>query len=410
MNNEMNLVSWNGFAASVPGFGHIRHGIPCQDASAVHLGEYPAVIVCDGRGSAKLSHLGAQEAVVAFKKQAAILMPFISNILDAPDTTQEMWDKFCKILFRTLMQVKLDLAEIHNCSEKEFDFTVALAIVGKEHIGCFQVGDGALVLWSDSKSMTVFSPDKGEFANQTHFLRLGGENNNGYHAKLFSIDKIEGVCATSDGPEHLMFHLESMTPGKIFDKLFSDLSENELYRQDLMDYLTRKEWNNDPRGADDRSIAIIAKVKGAKNAAENEINDVFEKKSSEYESADNDMPFMSDSSRNADGNCFPMIKKDAASRITCQKFIPFCCIAILLASSILNYRLWAEIKIIHEDYNQALSSSLSQFKEIYELSNIKSEQLSEEKECGSEKLLNVEPKISVEEDRILTNSTNSISF
>lgn len=260
MENNMTMERWNGFSASVPGAGHIRHGITCQDASAVSLGEHPAVIVCDGRGSAKHSHFGAREAVAAFKRQTAILAPFISNILDNPASTEESWEKFSKIIFRTLMQVKLDLAAKYDCSEKEFDFTVALAIVGKEFVGCFQVGDGSLVVFDGDTASTVFEPEKGEFANQTHFLRLGGENTNQFQYKLLPAGSVSGVSATSDGPEHLMFELSTMTPGKIFNQMFSDLATNELCRQDLMDFLTRKEWNNDPRGADDRSIAIISRL------------------------------------------------------------------------------------------------------------------------------------------------------
>ena len=256
--NEMKML-WHGFAASIPGSGHIRRGIPCQDASAALLDEYPAVIVCDGRGSASRSELGAQGAIEAFQRQTAILAPFLASILDKPDATQEMWEKFSRILYRTLMQVKLDLAKEHSCPENEFDFTVALAVAGREKIGCFQVGDGALVVKESDTVRCVFLPDKGEFANQTHFLRNGGETRGDFHSELLSAENISGIAATSDGPEHLMFQLASMTPGKIFEHLFNDLAENELCRQDLMDYLTRQEWNKDPRGADDRSIAIIGR-------------------------------------------------------------------------------------------------------------------------------------------------------
>ena len=261
MDNRENTNCWNGFAASVPGFSHLRYGVPCQDASSVILNEYPSVIVCDGRGSAKLSHYGANEAVAAFKRQISILSPFLSNILDNPNATEEMWDKFCKIIYRTLVQAKLDLAQIHNCDEKEFDFTVAFAIVGKEYVGCFQVGDGSLVVLENNEPTTVFMPDKGEFANQTSFLRLGGENKNKYQIKLFKAESIQGISATSDGPEHLMFNLTNMVPGKIFNILFEDLTNGQLQHQDIMDYLTRKEWYNDPRGGDDRSIAIIGRIK-----------------------------------------------------------------------------------------------------------------------------------------------------
>ena len=63
---EITVKQWNGFAASIPGFGHIRNEIPCQDASSAILSPRPAVIVCDGRGSARLSHFGARDAVKMF--------------------------------------------------------------------------------------------------------------------------------------------------------------------------------------------------------------------------------------------------------------------------------------------------------------------------------------------------------
>ena len=63
---EITVKQWNGFAASIPGFGHIRNEIPCQDASSAILSPRPAVIVCDGRGSARLSHFGARGAVKMF--------------------------------------------------------------------------------------------------------------------------------------------------------------------------------------------------------------------------------------------------------------------------------------------------------------------------------------------------------
>ena len=44
---------FQGFAVSVPGNGHIRREIPCQDASGVWLEPRPCLIVCDGRGSAR---------------------------------------------------------------------------------------------------------------------------------------------------------------------------------------------------------------------------------------------------------------------------------------------------------------------------------------------------------------------
>ena len=249
--------SWRGFAASIPGSGHIRYGIPCQDASLVLTSPRPALIVCDGRGSAAMSHFGSQGATAAFKRQLSIMEPFLARILDREEGEVEQWEKFCRILYRTLWQVQLDLAEEREQEPKEFDFTVALAVVGKCRIGCFQVGDGSIVLRQNGVCRTVFPPEKGEFANQTHFLRQGGEGRLTFQRDLFPAKENSGIAITSDGPEHLMFRLSDMMPGKVFDCFFDDLAAGEFCRQDLMDYLTDRGWNDDPRGADDRSVALL---------------------------------------------------------------------------------------------------------------------------------------------------------
>ena len=424
MTKEMNICSWNGFSASVPGSGHIRHGIPCQDASAVQLGEHPAVIVCDGRGSAKLSHFGAQDAVRSFKRQTAILTPLIANILDNSEATPEMWDKFCKIIFRTLMQVKLDLAEEHDCSEKEFDFTVALAVVGKEHIGCFQVGDGALVLWDNEKPATVFPPDKGEFANQTHFLRLGGENKDGYHSKLFPASQINGISATSDGPEHLMFKLEDMTPGRIFDQLFSDLAANELCQQDLMDYLTRKEWNNDPRGTDDRSIAIIGRIKNSPftngeneaDACEQNIEEDAEYSNEEISAQNETIPMYPEETTASQEK--HVIKQGKVKKHTKNFMLFSISVATLTALSGLGCFSWREhrsLQTLQNEFMVQQQKLTSQQKQIHLLSEHLNEQTILLKRikpcnCGAEKFSTAEDEFLPEAGAIPASSTIYINF
>lgn len=257
MNNNLKSF-WSGFSASIIGSGHIKRGLPCQDASTVVTGPRPALIVCDGRGSASRSQDGASAAVRDFTSQCAVFEPLLATILDADEADAGRWEQFCRILYRTLMQTKLNLSAEHNVPKKEFDFTVAAAVIGTNWIGCFQVGDGAIVLRQNGTVETAFSPDKGEFANQTHFLRENGEAKGKFHSKLFSAKENSGIAITSDGPEHLMFHLATMTPGKIFSMLFDDMQNRSLTKQDIMDYLTRREWDKDPRGQDDRSIAILA--------------------------------------------------------------------------------------------------------------------------------------------------------
>ncbi len=252
------MTGFFGYAVSVPGNGHIRRELPCQDASGVWFSPRPVAIVCDGRGSAKLSHLGAQAAVKAFRSQCAVLESMLRTILDGRKRNHWLWKQFCTLIIRTVCQQKIELAEKYGLPESEFDFTIAFAVWGTRRIGCFQVGDGAIVLHDGEESKTVFRPQKGEFDNQTSFLRPGDELKGKYQEKLLDVDKVKGIAITSDGPEFLMFELQTMTPGPIFEKLFADLESGTLTRQDILDYLTGSRWTRDPRGNDDRSMVIFS--------------------------------------------------------------------------------------------------------------------------------------------------------
>lgn len=160
-------------------------------------------------------------------------------------------------MIRTVCRKKMELAEKYALPEKEFDFTIAFAVWGKERCGFFQVGDGAITLREEGGSFCVFEPDKGEFDNQTTFLRHGDEVKKTYHACMIPSCDIDGIAITSDGPEFLMYQLPDMIPGPVFNKMFDDLKAENLHRQDILDYLTGSRWSRDPRGNDDRSLAIL---------------------------------------------------------------------------------------------------------------------------------------------------------
>ena len=254
---------WSGFAASVPGNGHIRRELPCQDASATICEPRSAVIVCDGRGSASkgLSQEGSRAAVKAFRAQLNILEPCIAEYLDRPDLDAAEWRDVCRVLYRTLAQAKLDCAERLSLPEKEFDFTAVFAVVGSCWTGCFQVGDGSLAVRRNGTCEAVFKPAKGEYANETSFVRWGGEAGDGFLSAIVPSDEIDGLAATSDGPEHRLYHLADMTPGPRFDAFFDGVKSGDFTRNDLLDYLaSATRWSTDPRDTDDRSVALLARV------------------------------------------------------------------------------------------------------------------------------------------------------
>ena len=244
-------------AVSIPGNGHIRTERPCQDACGIWCDHRPCLIVCDGRGSASHSHYGARAAVEEFRSQCAVMEDLLAAILDGEKWNDNRWNRFCDLMIRTVCQKKIELAEKFKLPEREFDFTIAFAVWGKERCGFFQVGDGAITVRENGECYCVFEPDKGEFDNQTTFLRYGDESKKEYHSRMIASSDIDGIAITSDGPEYLMYQLPNMIPGPIFNKMFDDLKSDVLRRQDVLDYLTGSRWSRDPRGNDDRSLAIL---------------------------------------------------------------------------------------------------------------------------------------------------------
>lgn len=201
--------------------------------------------------------------LAAFRSQCAVMEDLLAAVLDGEKWNDNRWFRFCDLMIRTACQQKKELAEQYQCPESEFDFTIAVAVWGKKRCGFFQVGDGAITVREGTECCySMFPPDKGEFDNETRFLRPEAEINRDYHARLVASDDINSIAITSDGPEFLMFELAGMIPGPIFNRMFDDCAAGSLTRQDLLNYLTRGCWSQDPRGNDDRSLAILSKEIG----------------------------------------------------------------------------------------------------------------------------------------------------
>ncbi|MEI8244532.1 MAG: PP2C family serine/threonine-protein phosphatase [Lentisphaerota bacterium] len=249
--------TWKVLTASVPGRGHIIKDIPCQDASVAVANPRPALLVCDGRGSAKYSHLGAQAAIRAFAGLCYNIEPLLVKALDEADRVS--WEELARIFYRSLANAQSCLADEYRTDRREFDFTANLAVAGRSRIGFMQIGDGAIVVSEGGATRTLFSMDKGEFANQTEFIRLDGETGS-FHQAALDANTVEAVAITTDGPQFLMFDQKDMTPGPVFGSILSDVRNEDFERQDILDYLTRKCWDNDSRGHDDRSLGIMTRI------------------------------------------------------------------------------------------------------------------------------------------------------
>lgn len=167
----MSSGGWRYVAASVIGSSHQKAAGTCQDANGCQIftlaaGETVlAAAVADGAGSAVRGGEGASTA-------CRTLLSLIGEHLRVGNTVDQISGEAAKSWI-TAIQVALE-EEATEASRERRDFACTLLglIIGESCAACLQVGDGVMVL-ADSEEHTyshVFWPDRGEYANTTHFV------------------------------------------------------------------------------------------------------------------------------------------------------------------------------------------------------------------------------------------------
>lgn len=266
------LKDWRGCAVSVVGSGHLRHETPLQDASAAILAPRPAAVVCDGAGSAKHSHDGANAAVRAFRIAVAAMDPFLRDCLDDPRIpgafAESLWHYAAGWICRALVAARDEAARTGSGDPGDYLFTFAAAVVGQRRTGFVQVGDGAIaVRRAAGPCELVFAPEKGAFCNVTRFLTEKVVEEDAFQTSLAWTPDVAGVMVMSDGPEIAMVDLAANRPAPIVPQMLADFAQGKFDRGDLLGYLVSpRRWGGDPRGGDDKSVALLAPMPAVRQA------------------------------------------------------------------------------------------------------------------------------------------------
>ena len=267
----VSLSDWKGIGASVVGSDHLRRELPLQDASAAVLSPRPAAVVCDGAGSAKKSHDGANAAVREFRIALAALEPLLRDCLDDPRTpgafAESLWHYAAGWLCRALVAARDEAAQAARMGTgdpRDYLFTFSAAVVGRLRTGFVQVGDGAIAVQrANGACGLVFRPEKGGFCNATRFLTPRVVEEDGYLTDLQRTDGLQGVMVMSDGPEIAPLELAANRPAPIVARMLSDLASGALDRDGILGYLASpRRWAGDPHGGDDKSIVLLARTEG----------------------------------------------------------------------------------------------------------------------------------------------------
>jgi hypothetical protein len=191
---------WRFAAARVTGTSHLKAGLPCQDRlTCTVLGNRTLVAaVADGAGSAPLAERGA---AIAVEK----VVQYLSRGLDAGQSDYDVMLREAAAGAREAV-----LTEAQKCGSEPRDLasTLLAVIIGPSGGGALQIGDGVIVVDDGGDGWCwVFWPQRGEYANTTHFL-TDEDAVERLQVEPFS-GKVTDVALMTDGLEPLALHYAS---------------------------------------------------------------------------------------------------------------------------------------------------------------------------------------------------------
>ena len=248
--------SWRLIGAAVPGAGHLKDGILCQDVCAYRsfgLG-LALIALADGSGSAARGGDGAHCAVeTALAALEAALEP-------GPPESSGGWMSLLQGVFLSARLGLEELAESEDAPLRDFATTLICAVAGPGWLAAAGLGDGVLVaLRRDGRLFTALLPQRGEYANETLFLTAGPaiEQMNMYIAE----EEIAALAVMSDGLTRLALEFPAMEPHRTFFEpvlsFAAHLEDQEKGIRRLGEFLSSDKVS--ARTGDDRSLVLAVR-------------------------------------------------------------------------------------------------------------------------------------------------------
>lgn len=259
-------MGWVYGFASVKGTSHEKAVHPCQDSCICETAKNKEgkiiliAIASDGAGSSEYGDIGARLLCNILKKE---IMDFLEGGSYLGDITRETAAGWIERFREEVFAIAVDRGR----SLRDFACTLLAAIVGLPEAVYFQIGDGAIVVFSqDSQEgfRCIFWPQRGEYANTTCFAT---DKDALKRHLLFKREEGEGeiinIGIFTDGIQQLALHYESRTPFVGFFKpLFRGL--HSLSRKSteeiniLLEAFLKSEKVNS-RTDDDKTLIIAAR-------------------------------------------------------------------------------------------------------------------------------------------------------
>lgn len=255
-------MNWNILSASATGTSHTKNNTPCQDAHRWTLMENGTLLiaVADGAGSAERSQAGAVTAV-------EIAVTFMEGALTTMIPADEpAWERLLTEAFKQARAAVFALAEADNLSPRDFASTLTLAIANEAWLVTGQIGDGVVVAQTLSGELiTVSPPQRGEYANETHFL-IADNALSEFDGRIYrqeeTIECISALAVMTDGLLRLALDLTEDRPhAPFFNPLLNFAAtphDPKEARDQLMAFLDSPRVN--ARTDDDKTLVLAAKI------------------------------------------------------------------------------------------------------------------------------------------------------
>lgn len=258
----MSNGGWRYVAASAIGTSHEKAGGICQDANDCQIYSLPggekvlAAVVADGAGSAIC---GGEGAAIACRT----LLGLVSDHLNSGKSVENVTADTVKSWMATIQNLVEQEAQTVSRDRRDFACTLLGLIASETCVACLQVGDGVIVL-ADSEERAyghVFWPDRGEYANTTHFVT---EDDALDHLQFESIHRrVVEVALLTDGLQTIALNYQQQIAHEPFFKgLFAPLRtepegcSSEL-SQSLATFLTSPRVNE--KTDDDKTLVLASR-------------------------------------------------------------------------------------------------------------------------------------------------------
>jgi hypothetical protein len=265
----MSYGRWRYIAASVIGTSHEKTGAVCQDANDCSLYSLPSgegvlvAAVADGAGTAVCGGEGAARACSTFASLVNEHLSTAQNVEQITAETARLW-------VRTIQSIIKNEAESVGRQVRDFACTLLGVVAGRSSAACLQIGDGAIVVADGEERVYghVFWPDRGEYANTTHFIT---QEDSVEHLQFDSVRReIVEVALLSDGLQAIALNYREQSAHEPFFRgLFSPLravgeGRCDALSQSLESFLSSSRVNE--KTDDDKTLVLATRVEDSATA------------------------------------------------------------------------------------------------------------------------------------------------